>query len=843
MDNSSRRNHRIGSDEPELSQGGESSPESCNSDHALELLRKTEALARAGGWTYDIAADTLAVTEGFRHLFGIPDGATLTLADSYECYHPDDRGDLIEAFERCRDAGDGYDLELRIVTPDGQIHWVHERGERETVDGRSVVRGAVYDITDLKQRERDLARSERRYRRLAENLPNGGVLQFDGDLRYQLAHGKGLESIGPSPDEYVGSHVTEVFDGAVADRVCALYESTLDGEEVATEMEYAGRTFRVNTVPLIDETDEAYAGMVLTQDITEIRRSVETVAGINELARDLLSLETDTEIAAEAVDAGFDLFGPSVVAVYLYDDEAEALTPVAYTGEMIGEIRELPRFDPGEGIAWEVFVAGEPAVFADVRTADAVYNPSTDIRSELILPLGRHGVVLIGSTETDVYGDFDEQVAEAYASTVEAALDRAEQTAILHAHRHELERTTARLHRIGQLNDELRSVTRALIRASSTDEVLQAVCDSIAAVDLFDAAWVGQPSRGDGELEVVADAGSNRGFIETLQLSLETANDVPAVRAFTEETIVYEPTVADSPGGSPWRTAALVHEVRSIYSVPLGHNGVTYGVLSIHARRPDAFDERTRSVLAEVCELVGYALKAIEQRRALLSDEAVHRRIDISGVSGSVVELARAIDAPLRLESVIPRADGAHLIHVWCEGVSAEHVTAMATATHAISEVEVLIPGEVMLVQLVVTGPCQVDELAALGANLRSVTIEGDRITVHVTVPRELDGDVLIEQLVALDDSFEVLISHERHPRAPSVGFSALDEVLTKRQRDILSTAFFGGYFETPRPRTGADLAERLGISQPSFSKQLRTAQRNLFTTLFDDQRRRRATD
>ena len=61
-----------------------------------------------------------------------------------------------------------------------------------------------------------------------------------------------------------------------------------------------------------------------------------------------------------------------------------------------------------------------------------------------------------------------------------------------------------------------------------------------------------------------------------------------------------------------------------------------------------------------------------------------------------------------------------------------------------------------------------------------------------------------------------------------------LYETLTDRQRDLLRTAYYSGFFEQPRTRTGADIADSFGISQPAFSKQLRTAQQKLLTAILD---------
>jgi len=65
--------------------------------------------------------------------------------------------------------------------------------------------------------------------------------------------------------------------------------------------------------------------------------------------------------------------------------------------------------------------------------------------------------------------------------------------------------------------------------------------------------------------------------------------------------------------------------------------------------------------------------------------------------------------------------------------------------------------------------------------------------------------------------------------------YSAFLEKLTDRQLEVIQTAYYSGYFESPRENTGEDVAEMLGISPPAFYKHARTVQRKLFATLFDE--------
>lgn len=129
-------------------------------ERTVDMLDRAESIADVGGWQYDPAADELTWTEQVARIHGLdPEEDAPDVEDAIECYHPDDRPAITEAFERALEEGEPYDLELRIVRPSGEERWVRTIGEPELVDGRRVVRGAFQDIHARKERERELERT------------------------------------------------------------------------------------------------------------------------------------------------------------------------------------------------------------------------------------------------------------------------------------------------------------------------------------------------------------------------------------------------------------------------------------------------------------------------------------------------------------------------------------------------------------------------------------------------------------------------------------------------------------------------------------------------------------
>jgi PAS domain S-box-containing protein len=124
------------------------------------------------------------------------------------------------------------------------------------------------DVSERKERERALEESERRYRTLAENFPNGAVVMFDEDLRYTLIQGDLPKELGVE-DEWVGGRLDEVLPPEARDAFVEHYRAALEGEATAFETELAGRILQVRAVPIRDENGDVFAGMGMSQDVTE----------------------------------------------------------------------------------------------------------------------------------------------------------------------------------------------------------------------------------------------------------------------------------------------------------------------------------------------------------------------------------------------------------------------------------------------------------------------------------------------------------------------------------------------------------------------------------------------
>jgi PAS domain S-box-containing protein len=193
-----------------------------------------------------------------------------------------------------------YVSEHRVKCKDGSYKWILDRGQAfRDGNGRAIrMVGTHTDITERKELERQLAAAkaelERRveertkqlqqanailadrenlYRTLAHHIPNGSVVLFDRHLRFLICEGNELQSVGLDPREMVGKRIDEVFPAEICRSIEPQYRAALNGLAAYQEISYEGQVYETHVVPVRDERGEIFAGMVLTQNITERKRT------------------------------------------------------------------------------------------------------------------------------------------------------------------------------------------------------------------------------------------------------------------------------------------------------------------------------------------------------------------------------------------------------------------------------------------------------------------------------------------------------------------------------------------------------------------------------------------
>ena len=143
---------------------------------------------------------------------------------AWEYVHPDDRADLIEAFERgVADSGANPVNEYRARHADGSWRWQEARGNNQL--DNPAVEGYVInsrDITDRKEREQELSLF------FDESLL--GAIQWDEEFRFEQINDRAEELLGYSETELRGESWERIVADDDRERVGDVVESLLDAD-------------------------------------------------------------------------------------------------------------------------------------------------------------------------------------------------------------------------------------------------------------------------------------------------------------------------------------------------------------------------------------------------------------------------------------------------------------------------------------------------------------------------------------------------------------------------------------------------------------------------------------
>jgi len=196
-----------------------------------ELLTDAMELARLGTWRSDLIRNEVYWDERSAQIFGVDlQHGHLTSSAYFNRIHPDD---LLEVQTKIRDFelnGGEILLNHRIITPAGELKYVHEKASAQTNEKGEVVevRGIIQDVTELrKQQELE----ERANYLLSEIKEATEILLVDSDFEhaFQQCIARASQAIGASY-AWVFRHFETEF-GPVAKLITPIADERIEKKE------------------------------------------------------------------------------------------------------------------------------------------------------------------------------------------------------------------------------------------------------------------------------------------------------------------------------------------------------------------------------------------------------------------------------------------------------------------------------------------------------------------------------------------------------------------------------------------------------------------------------------
>lgn len=736
--------------------------------------------------------------------------------------HPDDRVELVTDLDTQKDDEVSWPIEqeFRIKHPDRGVRWV--RTKLDNTGGADVIVGTARDITDSKQRERQLVRREHRLRATFDHAPDE-MYVHDAEGVVQDVNLAAVDNLGYSRKQLLSMSVSDFVSDRSKDELTDVFQDMSTNSTYRTESRHEradGTTYPVEVwVNKISYNDtDRFVG--ICRDISTKRRQARALAELHSATQRLVEAKEQKDIIQGLVDAAVTIAGVDSATLYRFEESDNALLPA----DSHGRDTRGAHIEPGHGPRWDAFAEQTTRVLEpgnSIRVRDAISRVA-------VLSFGDRWLLQCASVEPDTFDEQRIELLETLTATTEAVLNRTVREQQLRRREEQLQNRSAEAERLKRVNERIRRLSADLADIRSREALNTVVCEGLTAIPEFEFAWIGTAI--DDVVKPLATRGDHTSYLDT-HAPIETgrsASVLPAGRAAATGDIVLVEQIADEIHEGEWQADALAGTLLSAVSVPVEHDGVRYGILTLYGNQIDAFGANVPTVLDEFADIVARTCRRIDQERAVQSGR--ERRVEFSAtdVGTPLLSVADEFDSTISILRV-DRSQPTTTVYVESTSAGQSACLHAGDATEGIAAVRATGP-DTYCYQLEAEDGGLVREIAEHGGTVESITATAKTMRVHARFPDTGSTDAILRALSDRYDGLSVAQTHELDDTTHHT--EQLFDELTDRQSEALRTAFQHGYFEWPRPSTGEEVAEAMGISPSTFTEHLRRAESTVLTRI-----------
>ncbi|NOU94857.1 EAL domain-containing protein [Paenibacillus sp. LMG 31456] len=189
-------------------------------EELIELLKRKEKsfelaqkISNVGYWEYDQLLDKVSWSKQMFVIYGIDNDLTVKLEEIFNLMHPNDRKRVFETFSLSAEAKTPYEIEYRIVRPNGEVRYVFESTEffsNEFSEWSGAI-GTIQDITDNKNLRLRLIEEEQYYKSLFENNADA-VYSFDLQGNFLSCNSSLEDMFGYSKEELLQANFDRLVE-------------------------------------------------------------------------------------------------------------------------------------------------------------------------------------------------------------------------------------------------------------------------------------------------------------------------------------------------------------------------------------------------------------------------------------------------------------------------------------------------------------------------------------------------------------------------------------------------------------------------------------------------------
>ena len=696
------------------------------------------------------------------------------------------------------------------------------------------------DISERLEREQELRRMNR-----AVEASGHAIYLTDPDGTIEYVNPAFEEVTGYTKKEAIGANPRILNSGEMSDEYFEeLWETVVSGEvweEEVTNRRKNGTLYTAHqTIAPIFDRNQAIEGFVAIQtDITERKRQKSALAKRERILRELHSttqefIEADDEsdIFDGIVDALSNALDLSLFGVMEFDQDQGRLETRAVSSELAEIFRELPTLEPSDNPLWKVFRDGKSRMFSELAAHWLPDDIVESVTNLLVVPIGDFGLIYTTTTETESIEEEDIELIDLLAANAETVLNRMSRESQLSNVSQELSVQESRVDELEELIKVVETIQHRLAVSDTKEALEKAVCEELVATERIEFAWIGQPEIDDTQLSPAAWAGSDQGFLDAISMD-SGEGGLPSQRAAASRQTVSISNISTNVSRSSWAMEAISRGFRSTLSIPLLHNDVLYGVLTLYSNEQEAYDSLYQNVFEDVASLFTQYLTIANKQFAEGGGHAIELEFRLSDRNYPLHLLAVNSGGTIEFETVLKSSEETVSILVTVGDGEPENVVEVATELASIAEAKLFGDSKNNKIHLVLWRPFLATEVTPHGGRLISSIATPDGTSARINLPEGVSVRPLAESLAKRYQDIE-LIARRETPGGNNTEPVRTEEVLTDRQQEILKAAYHGGYYETPRGVTGQDLAESFDISNSVIHGHLQAAHKQIIERILD---------
>lgn len=660
------------------------------------------------------------------------------------------------------------------------------------------------------------------------------VISPEKEIKY--VNGSYQELVGCHGDEVVGKNLKFLCNGCEDTTVFQKLNAGI-AEEETTEVEGVcyrkdGEPFwcHVTASPLYRE-DERLQGYLLTlRDVTDrqskklrLARRRKILDTINEGIHDMYSADTAEEVESAVVESTSEIFGEAVF--YRWEDGS-----LHSNRSKIEDGRDSP--------AWEAFTRDEFMVtkIEDGEEVSTETHSKTDIENRwsfekeylrkeegdgsveirLDIPVGKQGILCVHS---DYFCEHAKKFLGSIVAAAETSFRSVEKEELLRQLNHKLESQNEELRRLSEIGNVVRETMTKVVGADSQDSIEESFCENLLEIEGWEFGWfVEKDSEGLSVRHECEDGESS--FSDRLIRSVEGS---PLSESLKDGEVRITDDVARSEA-TEWRKTVLDEGFLSVATVPVTYGSREFGVFEVYSTEPDSFSGEYSETLVDVAEIIGYALTSTEQVESILSGgfSQVTLSIEFEDVDCFFSRLVEETGEEFRINAIVPGKKDT--VVYFKTGADESKIREIA------DEKDVGISETMNGFEAAVSDMSVVEQAMNLSGRVSRYSPGGNQLLVDIDLPQENEVRKLIDMVVDEHPSVE-LVAQKSEGEAEMSSMNPLRN-LTERQETVLRLAYESGFFESPRKKTGEELAESIGITSTTFHQHLRSAEKRLLESV-----------